>query len=521
MRKNQQNNSIVALESFIHATRDSGYRGTPNAVAELVDNSLQAGARNITIDITEDEGAHESGLRLHVLDDGCGMDKHTLRQALRFGGSSRFDDRGGLGRYGMGLPNSSLSQARRVEVFTWQRPKQVLLGHLDVDEIASGRVAEVPAPVVSRLPAWLPSPKGKSGTLIVWRRCDRLDHRRISTLTRKLQISLGRVFRHFLWEGTRICVNGAAVEPIDPLHVKRATKSRGASVYGEPIEYSVEATSVGRQSAKIGTVTVTFSELPVLEWHDLPNEDKRRLGIANGAGVSIVRAKREIDHGWFFMGGKRRENYDDWWRCEIQFDPVLDEAFGITHTKQQIHPKEYLVQVLSPDIERMAKALNSRVRQAHLQVKSVERVRDVELLATERDKVLPPLRNARPDPRQTMLLDQLRQRHPSLRCVPTPERSEIRYHIVEERLRDTTFYWFVWKDRQLVLVLNPEHPFHRKIYAPLVEEDTPANRALRSQIDLILLAAARAEAAASGKQRQVLEWHRRLWSDHVASFLNG
>lgn len=521
MRKNQQNNSIVALESFIHATRDSGYRGTPNAVAELVDNSLQAGARNITIDITEDEGPHESGLRLHVLDDGCGMDKQTLRQALRFGGSSRFNDRGGLGRYGMGLPNSSLSQARRVEVFTWQRPKQVLLGHLDVDEIASGRVADVPAPVVARLPAWLPSPNTKSGTLIVWRRCDRLEHRRISTLTRKLQISLGRVFRHFLWEGTRICVNGAAVEPIDPLHVKRATKARGASVYGEPIEYSVEATPTGRQAAKIGVVTVTFSELPVLEWHDLPNEDKRRLGIANGAGVSIVRAKREIDHGWFFMGGKRRENYDDWWRCEIQFDPVLDEAFGITHTKQQIHPKEYLVQVLSPDIERMAKALNSRVRQAHLQVKSVERVRDVELLATERDKVLPPLRNARPDPRQAMLLEQLRQRHPSLRSVPSPERSEIRYHIVEERLRDTTFYWFVWKDRQLVLVLNPEHPFHRKIYAPLVEEDTPANRALRSQIDLILLAAARAEAAASEKQRQVLERHRRLWSDHVASFLNG
>ena len=89
-------------------------------------------------------------------------------------------------------------------------------------------------------------------------------------------------------------------------------------------------------------MTVTFSELPVHEWHDLPNEEKRQLGIVNGAGVSVVRAGREIDYGWFFLDGKRRENYDDWWRAEIRFDAVLDEAFGITHTKQQIRPLDYL-----------------------------------------------------------------------------------------------------------------------------------------------------------------------------------
>ena len=33
-------------------------------------------------------------------------------------------------------------------------------------------------------------------------------------------------------------------------------------------------------------------------------------------------ANREIDFGWFFMGNKRRENYDDWWRCEVKFEPV-------------------------------------------------------------------------------------------------------------------------------------------------------------------------------------------------------
>ncbi len=69
------------------------------------------------------------------------------------------------------------------------------------------------------------------------------------------------------------------------------------------------------------------------------------------------------------MGSKRRENYDDWWRCEIRFDAVLDEAFGITHTKQQIRPKEYLLEALQPYVEIMAKALNGRVRQVHTDIK--------------------------------------------------------------------------------------------------------------------------------------------------------
>ena len=55
------------------------------------------------------------------------------------------------------------------------------------------------------------------------------------------------------------------------------------------------------------------------KWYSLSNEEKNARGIAKNAGVSIVRAGREIDCGWFFMGQKRKENYDDWWRCEVRF----------------------------------------------------------------------------------------------------------------------------------------------------------------------------------------------------------
>src|SRR3954468_11559150 len=89
-----QDCSIIALDKFIQATRDSGYKGTASAISELVDNSIQAGATRIAISVTATtSGAEdENAIEVSRLDNGCGMDPFTLRQALRFGGSTRFGD---------------------------------------------------------------------------------------------------------------------------------------------------------------------------------------------------------------------------------------------------------------------------------------------------------------------------------------------------------------------------------------------------------------------------------------------
>lgn len=142
---------LGALDRFIQATRDSGYKGTGSAVAELVDNAIQAGATRIDVFVLQADGDSNS-LVLEVLDNGCGMAPATLMQALRFGGSSRFNDRTGLGRYGMGLPNSSFSQARRLEVVTWRSQRDVWSAALDLDEIAAGKIIYVPRPSRCRLP---------------------------------------------------------------------------------------------------------------------------------------------------------------------------------------------------------------------------------------------------------------------------------------------------------------------------------------------------------------------------------
>src|SRR5438094_3927549 len=163
----RQTASLVSEEHFVLATRDTGYRTVAAAVAELIDNSLQAGATEIKILVTDADG---SGPSVAVLDNGCGMDAAVLGTALCFGGTTRFDDRSGPGRYGMGLPNSSVSRARRVDVYSWRDSGKVIHTHLDVDDVAGGRARGVSVPRQASLPEWARSLVGRSGTLIIWSR---------------------------------------------------------------------------------------------------------------------------------------------------------------------------------------------------------------------------------------------------------------------------------------------------------------------------------------------------------------
>jgi len=494
--------SIVAPNRFIRATRDSGYRNTASAVSELVDNAIQAGARNIDIHI--EKTTSNPPIEISVVDDGCGMDPFTLRQALRFGGSSRFNDRSGLGRFGMGLPNSSLSQARHVTVTSWRKistkrtTKQNVLGsgnylqtYLDVDEIVDGRTSEVPAPCKVAPPRL--ARKTPSGTAVHWTQCDRLDFRRVDTICRHLTQDLSQRFRFFVQSGTNIRVNNSPIQPFDPLFLQIPSK-HSATQYGDDIVYTVSSNPNDRDSPT-GTVRVIFVELPVAAWVCLSNEEKRERRIVGNAGTSVVRADREVDYGWYFFGAKRKENYDDWWRCEVHFDPILDEAFGLTHTKQQIKPQRYLLDALCTDLEATARILSARARKAHAALEKKRPIRLSESIVSTRSAILEPL--------------------------PAVGRSrsagKISYKIEVAPLEPGSFFSFERKRDEFVLTLDPDHAFYREFYAPL--SASFGGKRTQSIVELILFSAVRGEATMSKKERAVVSRFRTKWGETLETLL--
>jgi anti-sigma regulatory factor (Ser/Thr protein kinase) len=500
--------TLVLPENFIQATRDSGYKSIGSALAELVDNSFEAGAKNVAISIEKFGTDETSDVHVTVRDDGVGMDTATLRRSLQFGWSSRFNRRDGNGRYGLGLPNASLSHARRVDVISSRDGEHAAATYLDVDEVAQRHVDSIPEPVNVPWSEFTPDNEPTHGTIVTWQKCDRLVTARLGPLTRKLRAELGRLFRYQLWARKTISVNGEDVAPFDPLFVKKGANLKGAIPYGPALTYPIALGTSGWR--KTSVVRVRFSQLPIALWHSLSNEEKNRQGIAKNAGVSIVRGGREIDRGWFFIGQKRKENYDDWWRCEVQFDADLDEWFGVTHTKQEIHPTDALSDILSPDIERIARELNANARRAFIAVKAEMHRRKSELQAEKFDNLIEPPRLRRPQ-REKRRGGAYRSRRIS----------GVKYKIRFARLDDDCVFQPELQGLQLTVRLNEAHPFVQRFW-PNESERRADGTETQRLIELFLLAAARSEfaAAVQRRDRKHLADFRKRWSNILTTFLN-
>lgn len=470
-RQSQGIDDLVVASNFIRAVRESGYLSLSTALAELVDNSLQAGATVIAISLHRPVGSPHP--EIEVLDNGSGMDLRELEQCLRFGGSSRFGQRESFGRFGMGLPAASLSQARRVEVVAWQDDGPEMAVALDVDAIAAGDVSPLQARRVG------PS-KAPSGCRVIWRACDRIEYRRLGWLERTLRRDLGRMYRRFLVHGLKLTLNGTVIEAGDPLMLTTKADGASAEIAFEPLQYELQTVDGGSDC-----VRVRFASLPVHQWHGLENLTKRRLGIVGGGGVSILRAGREIAYGWYLMGSKRRENYDDWWRCEIEFEPPLDEHFGITINKQGIRPSAELREALEPELESVARLLNSRVRKAFEDVKFQAATEASCRIAEAADRDLPVLRK-----------DRGRGAH-----------GPLAYRISTTHLSPDALFTTSLKSNTLDVQLNVDHPAFASLYQPLLALPDGSAADLRTAVELLLLAFARSAAGSTDPTDPlVAEW---------------
>jgi hypothetical protein len=476
---------LVVASHFVQAARDSGYLSLATALGELIDNSIQAKASKIDISITRaEEGAHPT---ISVTDNGIGMGRRELADCLKFGGTSRFNNRVSLGRYGMGLPAASLSQARTVSVEAWQDGNPSWRVTLCLAEAIAGNLSGLrPARTGEKA-------RVDSGCRVTWHECDRIEYQRLGWLERALANDLGRIFRRFIQDGLILTVNRRKVIARDPLFLNPTVDSCQSVLPVEPLQYEMTGND-GRPA----TVTVRFSELPVAQLHDLDAVSKRRLGIVGSAGVSVLRSGREIAYGWHLMGGKRKENYDDWWRCEIEFEPTLDEEFGITHSKQGIRPSSALREALEPDLEAMARLLNGRVRQAFEAVKLSAATERSCRIAQDADGDLPVIRQGR-------------GRH--------LKRGALTYQLHAGPLASGSILAVDLRDGVLHATMNTDHPAFPAIYKPLISTPTAEVEELRVGIELLVLACARTQALFESGIPRPGQSFPELWSEALGKML--
>ena len=372
------------------ALRSSGYKSIDSAVAELIDNSIEAGAHDVFVIMTEriDPVTHRKAVyEFGVLDNGSGMDIQKLACCLGIGYTTK-SDRRGMGRFGVGLPQASLHVTPNVEVYSWteddgpiEQNEPVRQVWLDIDKVKTGEQEEINDPELMEIPEqyirflhYRTSDREydftKHGTLVYWKNCDNVKPKTMSALNDRLEFALGRKFRHLIIEGThniRLITIGHEdqainVLPNDPLFLMKPNYVLGnpndpANIsprkninctepifapYGDEVRVPITYTDKKTGEEKTSDIKIHFSKVRK-EFYDqtaISSGDPggKPIGryVKKLEGVSIVRAGREIDFGIFDFYENINQPFHRWWGCEICFEPVLDELFGVANNKQQV-----------------------------------------------------------------------------------------------------------------------------------------------------------------------------------------
>ena len=351
-------NDIIPPELAIKAMRDGGYKNTAYALAELIDNSVQAQSKNVELICIENyKDVNGRNLKrinqIGVIDNGFGMQSETLQSALQFGNGTHLTDRKGIGRFGMGLPNSSISQCRRVEVWSWQENhNNAIYTYLDLDDIATKKQTTVPEPTIKALPSNIQEWSnciGKNGTLVLWSELEehRLSWRGAIPTLRNTEDLVGRMFRKFIdnkelsirllgiSEDDNIHDHLAKVN--DPLYLMENSSTPEPFNKNPMFERWDEGDKVFPIDYKGGKheVHVRFS---LAKEETIPKDNIDRGNkiygkhAAKNVGLSIVREGRELelDPAW----AQNFNPVERWWGAEIEFPSILDEVFGVTNNKQ-------------------------------------------------------------------------------------------------------------------------------------------------------------------------------------------
>lgn len=365
MAKNNSVEEVIpSAKRLINSLRSLGYE-FPTAVAELIDNSIEANATKISIRV-EFDGENSWVM---IADDGKGMIADELKEAMRFGSNREYNEKS-LGKFGLGLKTASFSQCKHWLVATRNNPSdpEIISFKWDLDH-------------VDRTDRWEILPlKNKNldvkvkdflqyhtGTVVLWQRLDRIleyenpnsepARKRITSMCRDLEEHLAMVFHRFLMgeiseHKLKIFLNDNEIQSWDPF-----SRSEKATKDLSPIRIPLEHKGVH------GEIVIEPYFLPPQKAYSTPQAHSRAGGPKKWnqqQGFYVYRNNRMIQSG----GWCRIRTYDEHTklaRFAVNFSSKLDDAFKIDISKMYVQ----LPAQIRKDIEDKVQPLVARAREIY------------------------------------------------------------------------------------------------------------------------------------------------------------
>ena len=310
---NQPPNPAVILS----AIRAIGY-SFETAVADIIDNSISAGATEIKI-YSEPAGT----AYFAILDNGCGMNESELKNAMLIGSdrTNRTDSEGELGRFGLGLKSASFSQCRKFSVLTRKdRETRAMSYSLDDVELSGEwRSMILNEKEYCQIPEADRLLSQENGTLVVWQYFDR-----ITKNTHNFELSFRKhvkqakshveyVFHRF-YDTVGIYFNDVRVDKRDPFLLD----SYGMQQEGRGLNIDVNGSKI-----RIAPYSLPYANA-------LTQEEKRLLGnperLYDEQGLYLYRNKRLIAWGSWFRTEVRSE-FSKLARVRVDIPSSLDDIW--------------------------------------------------------------------------------------------------------------------------------------------------------------------------------------------------
>ena len=562
---------LFFAQTLVQSLRDVGYENTTSALCEHVDNAIQAGAKEIRVYFRQTGKKGEYRIDAAVYDDGRGMSPSVLKVATSFGGSLNFNNRKGIGRFGMGMKTAALSLSPVMELYSWQEAGAFYSMTLDVEAIGKERANLVQLPDATLMtelsdevadlfhkPMSFPSDRseqqllaersddlidrlGRSGTIVYMPECDRLTYSKSQTLVDHATKEMARVYRRAIGTGLRLFVNNRRVEASDPTYSMPNARHARLDIMPKQsrliIARSVEI-KLRENGAETAPVTVKIFRLPIEEWSKLDRKTQRNdLRIFDGYTVSIVRNGREV-----FAGPMprltTRHSVTYWYRLQIDIPGELDEAFGIASNKQGVRMKGYVEDAIKNAIGEEITRINDEIKRLQAEMAATRapaKPTTSEAKAAEADPFQRTQAPSLTSEEEAQIEENLRGLAVTLRRDGETEEEAF------ERVRASPYiiafkhdeYWPFYDVQQCfgrtILTLNTAHPFFVQLYEPISKmgqtatEDASGTPALPAEqggpivaLDLLLLSLARTQgrlASTGDEARKLLDLFRREWSD--------
>ena len=478
-----------ALESL----RNSNFN-TVSAMGEVIDNSLEANAKNIKIKIQKKEirkNVHDL-TEIAFGDDGKGMDKKLLHQCLQLGFSERYNERKGIGRFGVGMTLGAITQCTRIEVYSKPSGGNWNLTYLDLDEIKNQTDPIIPEPVSAEIPAEYAHLTKDHGTLLIWKNWDRED----ANINEMIEW-IGRTYRKFIGadiiQGDKvvpnpnqihISIDDEEISAFDPTYAIKTKYNSETAQLMPPITITEEIHSFDSPKDKkhgASEITITLSLLPE-SWRPkskvgASDENKKRK-VNTNEGISILRNGREVFYGhipYFNLNDKKTGRgflvIDRYWGCEISFNAELDHWFSVKNIKVGARPLPELRQKIEDASKSTIYEFRKEIRRVWAKLDAEKNAKtegtisgtdDAEHILMKNNPITTPVEE---EEINQVILDSGEKREPVIEELKI-KMGKQPYSFVKSDLIDKRGNFMDLKSRgeTSLITLNMNHPFFQKFF---------------------------------------------------------